>query len=100
MSLGGDTFSALEGPGAKPGLGGGRRADRLASDPEAPQDTGVCAAVPAGGCLPCEVVGSIELSASASFRGELSLETELALLLAQKGQAERETEIGERASKG
>lgn len=100
MSLGGDTFSALEGRGAKPGLGGGRRAGRLASDPEAPPDTGVPAAVPAGGCLPCEVAGSVELSASASFPGELCLETELALLLAQKDRVEGETEIGERASKG
>lgn len=100
MSLGGDTFSVLEGRGAKPGLGGGKRAGRLVSDPEVPPDTGGRAAVLARGCLPCEVVGSAALSASASFPGELCLETELALLLAQKGQVEREKEIGERVSKG
>lgn len=103
----GDTFGAVEGRVTKPGLGGGKRAaDRLASGPEVPPSTGLRAAVLAGSHLSCEVgleVGwSAELSGAASFPGELCLEAGLALLLAQEDRQreERETEIGERRSKG
>lgn len=90
----GDTFGAVEGGGAKPGLGGGKRAaGRLASGPEVPASTGLCAAGLAGSHLPCEVglevVRSVELSGVASFSGGLCLEAELALLLTQEGGAER-----------
>lgn len=70
----GDTLDVVEGRVAKPGLGGDKRAGRLASDPEVPQSTGVCAAVLAGSDLPweaLEVVWSAELSGAASFPGEL-----------------------------
>lgn len=87
----GDTFGAVEGRGAKPGLGGDKRAGRLASDPVVPLE--VHAAVLAGGHLPCEVVVGAEPSVAASFPGELCLEAELASLLVQKGQAEKGTEI-------
>lgn len=85
----GDALGAVEGRGAKPGLGAGKRAGRLVSDPEVPPSPGGRAAGLAAGRLPCEVVGSAELSGAASFPGELCLEAELASLLAQKGQVER-----------
>lgn len=76
MSMVGDTFGAVEGRVAKPGLGGSKRAaGRLASGPEVPPSTGLRAAVLAESHLPCEVglevVWSAELSGAASFPGEL-----------------------------
>lgn len=90
----GDTFGTVEGRVDKPGLGGGKRTGRLASDPVVPPSTGVCAVVLTGSDFACEVglvmVWSAELCGATSFPGELCLEAELASLLDQKGQEERE----------
>lgn len=98
----GDTFSVVEGGrAAEAGLGGGRRADRVASGPEdAPRRT-FPAAVLVGSCFPCkvslEVVGTAELWRALPLPVVPCSEAGLVSLLAQQeGEKGKRRNLGEK----